>query len=98
MSVAECQRRVDSAEFAEWMAFAQVDGPWWPERGDVQAGVVASTLANLHVRKGRRFAPADFMPYRNAAPKPQQSVADMRAIMTAFTAAQNGSRGGDGRR
>lgn len=98
MSVAECQQRISSAEFAEWIAFAQVDGPWWAERGDLQAGIVASTLANIHSRKGRRYTARDFMPYRDASPKREQSIADMRAVMSAFTAAHNGSVSRDRRR
>lgn len=98
MSVARCQQEVSSAEFAEWIAFAQVDGPWWSERGDLQAAIVASTLANVHARKGRRYTPRDFMPYRDARPR-EQSISDMRAVMAAFTAAHNASvRGRDSRR
>ena len=91
MSVAECQQRISSAEFAEWMAFAQVDGPWWSERGDLQAGIVAATVANVHVRKGKRLAPKDFMPFQDTRPVRRQSMDEMRAIMSAFTLAQNGA-------
>lgn len=98
MSVAECQQRVSSAEFGGWMALAQVDGPWWMERDDLRAGIIASTIANVHARKGKSFAPRDFMPYRDGPPKREQSIADMRAIMTAFTAAHNAGARRDSRR
>jgi hypothetical protein len=55
LPVAEAQQRIDAREFAEWMAYDQLD-PFGQVRGDLQAGIVASTLVNL--QPGRRGAAA----------------------------------------
>jgi hypothetical protein len=46
-----------------WMAYYSI-APWGEERGDLQAGIVASTVANCMGRgKGQpAFNPEDFMP------------------------------------
>ena len=56
--MAEAQRCISSREFAEWMAYYRID-PFGPVRGDLQAGIVASTLVNLF-RKEANSAPSDF--------------------------------------
>jgi hypothetical protein len=46
------------------MAFYRIE-PWGPERADLNAGIIASTIANCHRDSTKRpepFAPADFMP------------------------------------
>lgn len=51
-------------ELAEWMAFYQVE-PFGDVRGDLQAGIVASTLANIHRDQKKRpkpYGPEEFMP------------------------------------
>jgi hypothetical protein len=52
---------VSSEELTEWAAYYQLD-PFGSYRGDLQAGTVASTMANIHAKKGHRFTPTDFMP------------------------------------
>jgi hypothetical protein len=50
-------------DLAEWMAYFAAE-PWGEERADLRAGIVASTLANIH--RGattQAFSPRDFMPY-----------------------------------
>jgi len=62
--VGELLARMSSRELAEWQAYAQLD-PFGNERGDLQAGIVASMIANVYRdRKKQRkpFAPADFLP------------------------------------
>lgn len=49
-------------ELLEWAAYERVAGPVGPARADVQAGIIASTVANVHTDKGRRFTPSDFVP------------------------------------
>ncbi|MCB0073270.1 MAG: DUF4035 domain-containing protein [Caldilineaceae bacterium] len=51
-------------ELAEWMAFYQVE-PFGDVRGDLQAGIVASTLANVYrdrKKKPKPYKPEEFMP------------------------------------
>ncbi len=55
---------MSSREFAEWMAFYQVE-PWGEERADLRSGIVASTVANAHrdpKKRKRPFKPEDFIP------------------------------------
>lgn len=62
MTVRELLARMDSHEIAEWQAYASI----WPlpvDRGDINAGIVASVTANCHRGEGTpAFKPADFMP------------------------------------
>jgi len=51
---------MDAAEFGLWLAAYQ-RSPWGEYRTDLQAGIIASTVAN--VNSTQRFVPADFMPY-----------------------------------
>lgn len=59
MSVREAQERIDSREFAEWVAYYKID-PFGNKRGDMQAGIIAASNVNLW-SKGK-VSPADFMP------------------------------------
>lgn len=43
--------------------------------------ILASTLANIHAAKGRRFAPADFLPRFWRAAEPENLAAKVRAVM-----------------
>lgn len=70
MTVAELGRRVSSAEFTDWLAYAEVE-PFGPVREDERAGVVASVIANVYrdrKRKPEPFVPGDF--FASAAPDP----------------------------
>lgn len=64
MTVAELLSRISSRELSEWMAYYELE-PFGMERGDLQAGIVASTVANVNrdpKKQKRPFAPQDFMP------------------------------------
>jgi len=64
MPVGEMLGRMSSAELTEWMAFYQLE-PFGPERGDLQAGIVAATVANVNrdpKKQKRAFEARDFMP------------------------------------
>jgi hypothetical protein len=79
--VRELLARIDSRELAEWMVYYGLD-PFGDVRGDLQAGIVASTIANANKGKnGRAFTPADFMPLIK---KPDQSENDMQTQMEAI--------------
>lgn len=46
---------------AEWMAYYRLE-PWGGERGDLQAGVVASLVANALRKEGSEpLSPSDFL-------------------------------------
>lgn len=53
------------SELGEWAALWSVS-PWGESRADLRAGIVASTVANVHRDLKRRptpFKPLDFMPF-----------------------------------
>lgn len=53
---------ISSRELTEWQAYAQLE-PFGERQGYVQAGIVASTMANVHRGKDQRpYQPQDFMP------------------------------------
>ncbi|MCH7872238.1 MAG: DUF4035 domain-containing protein [Planctomycetes bacterium] len=84
----EAMARCDSMEFAEWCAFYILD-PWGGERGDLQAGIIASTIAQVNAAKGKRFKPADFMPKfgprRGRQPSADEIQHELRSVCAALT-------------
>ena len=80
---------MSSRELSEWMAFYTID-PFDERRGDLRAGLVASTIANVHRGKNQPpFKPLDFMPYaeeERAAHSKQEFLNTMRQL----EAIQNG--------
>lgn len=55
---------MSSREFSEWLAYCEME-PFGEERGDLRAGIVASTVANVNrdpKKRPRPFQPRDFMP------------------------------------
>jgi hypothetical protein len=60
--VEELLGEISSRELTEWFAFDQVE-PIGGRRGDLQAGVVAATVANVNRAKGsREYRITDFVP------------------------------------
>lgn len=89
MPVAELLQRVSSRELTEWRAYESVAGPLGPERGDVQAAIIAATVANAFRGKGKPATPADFMPEWDR--QPTQTVEEMVSIAYALNAAFGGT-------
>ena len=56
----ECQERVDSREFAEWLVYRTIS-PWGPERMDWLLTTLRSTLLGVN---GVASNPADMLPWR----------------------------------
>lgn len=57
--------RLSSSQFDEWMAFYGLE-PFGEMRGDLQAGIVASTMVNLWSGKDqKKVNPGDFVLYRD---------------------------------
>ncbi len=64
LPVGELLARTTSRELTEWMAFYELE-PFGAERGDLQAGIVAATVANANrdpKKQKRPFEAQDFMP------------------------------------
>lgn len=92
MSVAECQRRVSSREFSEWIALADIE-PWGERRNDWQVALLASTIVNIFRGQDDTAAePSEYLVYqlfdeaREAAlaPEEEQQEALADKIMAAF--------------
>jgi len=85
MTVRELLERIDSRELAEWIAFNAIEPVDNRFRGDLQAGIIASTLANCHrSRATHSFTPIDFMPmYDKEVPKQQTKEQMIHAMKRA---------------
>ena len=77
--------RISSRELSEWMAYYSLE-PFGAVRGDLQAAIVASTVANS---AGANTKPADFIPDFEPAAEPEepawiQQLAFIQALNTAL--------------
>lgn len=83
MPVRTLLQSMTSAEFAEWMAYDSID-PIGDDRGDLQAGVIASTVASVHRKEGSKpFVPRDFMPLADAWKAPEKVARERSAELLA---------------
>lgn len=95
MSVNRAQREIDSREFTEWQAYWQLE-PWGDSRGDLRAGMVASTMANLwRGADTPPFTPTDFMPqfdrHGEEANDPDALIAQQQQLLESLTRAAGGA-------
>ncbi|TGN96125.1 phage tail assembly protein T [Burkholderia sp. USMB20] len=90
MSVKRCQAEVDSAEFAEWMAYAQIER-FGPVMDDLRLGSIASAIYNVNrntKERGDPFGPSDVFGWMENAGKADEPVllasdAEQTALMKA---------------
>lgn len=62
MSVRRAQAEINSAEFAEWIAFHSTE-PFASERIENMLCIIATIFANAHIGKNTRpYKPEDFKP------------------------------------
>ena len=88
-TVRELLARIDSRELTEWLAYYGLN-PWGPERSDLRAGMVASTVANC-LTSGS-FKPSDFMPKYGPQPEPvEQTPEQLRDMAMKITAMLGGA-------
>lgn len=86
---------ISSHEIAEWIAFYSIE-PFGSVRGDLQAGIVASTVANVNrdpAKRSEPFSPLDFMPKWDEVTepeKPRQTWEQQLAMAEALNAAFGG--------
>lgn len=59
-----------------WLAYFGIDGPVGPQRGDLQAGIIAAAVKSFLT--GKQFDPWQFMPWHV---KPQQTPEEMQLIL-----------------
>ncbi|MEU5950654.1 DUF4035 domain-containing protein [Micromonospora sp. NPDC047465] len=91
----ELLARIDARELSAWMAYERVTGPLGPERADMHAAIIASTIANANRGKhGRRFTPEDFLPRWDqrgaAAPAGEQTGEDHLRLIRSLNKAMGG--------
>jgi len=89
MTTEEMLSRVSSTELTKWIAFETVFGPIGPGRNDIQASIIAATVANANRAKGKPATPADFIPKWDR--KATQTVEEMVEIAKALNAAFGGT-------
>ena len=81
MTVAELGDRMSSRELQEWIAYQGIVGCLDSrQRGDLAAGIVASTVANAHrSSRSQSFTPQDFMAYvEKPKQSPQQAIEKLK--------------------
>lgn len=85
------ERRVSAHEWIEWQAYHALE-PIGAERADLNAGIIAAVIANVHrdpKRKPDPFTAADFMPiYDRKEAQPIEKWRQQKAAMKALQAAQ----------
>lgn len=75
------------SELGTWAALYNID-PFDEERADLRAGIVASTLANIHRGKNTEpLSPFDFM-WGGAERKKQQTANDLKNFLMGKSAAK----------
>lgn len=94
MTVGELLGRIGSRELTEWMAYYALE-PFGAERGDLQAGIVAATVANVNRDKKKQrepFTPQDFMPdwEKSARKREGRSMEELLAKVQELNAAFGG--------
>jgi len=71
-------------QFQAWRAYYRIS-PFGTFRTDLNSGIVASTMANIHRAKGKPpFKPADFMPYLEKQNATQTTSDDIERRITEF--------------
>lgn len=86
MSVRRAQQEITAREFAEWLAFAVIDG-WGQgeQRADMRAGVIAATVANVHrSRESRTWEAADFFPHLRCPGSDEAAPMQIAAQLTTW--------------
>jgi len=93
MSVRRAQQEIDSREFAEWLAFMELE-PFGPARDDLRAGTLAALIANVNRDPHRHgpFEPADFFAELKVEDAPAAGLPDddsLEAKLLAWAARSN---------
>jgi hypothetical protein len=87
-TVGELEARLSSSEFSEWLAYNDLE-PIGPQRADLNAGLIASVIANVGLRPKHLYSAADFMPvYDRPDPKPEEHWRQQQAAFKTLMAAQ----------
>jgi len=60
MPVAKAKKEISSKEFSEWMVYESIS-PGYPEREGLNAALIAQTIYNMHITKGKPRPLKDFI-------------------------------------
>lgn len=91
-SVREAQRRIDSREFAEWMAEFRLS-PWGEQRAELALGQLTAIVANCMAAKGAELqSPDEFVlkydePEEEAEPDEEEKQAVAARVWSKLVAA-----------
>ena len=81
--------RCSIREFRLWQAYAMIE-PFGNIRGDIQAAIIAQTVANVHRGRGQRsYKIQDFMPKFDRGKADSQTPDQMLAVMQQYSALHN---------
>lgn len=84
---------MSSEELTEWIAYHRIS-PIDDARGDLQAGIIASLIANVNrSEKTAAFKPMDFMPYLDRPEKSEEAnafIAEAKRRLTVVTIVRHG--------
>lgn len=88
-TVAEWKEVMSVNEFFEWQAYYEIQ-PFGPYRDDVDAAIVASTIANANT--GKKYSYKDFMPiFRTRySPEKRMSAEQIKGFMEGLRDKQHG--------
>jgi hypothetical protein len=76
MSVREAQQRIDSAEFAEWIAYHRIE-PFGELRSDYRSALLCDVICKMHGTKQKTKA-EDFLLNFEPTVRKVQSVEEMK--------------------
>lgn len=81
-TVGELEQSMSSSEYSHWLAFYQLY-PFGPERDNLHAAIVASTIANSNrTRNQKPFKPDDFM-LKTHDERPERGFDELVAFLSA---------------
>ena len=79
----QCQREIDSAEFAEWIAYNKIN-PFMLDRSEYAIAILSAMTANIH-SKNNKYTYKDFLLFN------EKQKETPTAIFESIKAAYNGS-------
>lgn len=81
---------MSSSELTEWIAYEKITGPLGRRRQDIQAAIIATTIANANRGKtGKKFKISDFLIEYDKLGQ-QKSPEDMIQALRSINAAMGG--------
>lgn len=88
-TVRELKARMGMDEFLDWQIVYSME-PFGPQRGDMQAGIIASTICNaLRGKNGKATKPGDFV--LEFGPKKGKTVKQEQAFFMGLTKQMGGT-------